>query len=222
MNTAIIVAAGSGTRFQSETPKQYLDLAGIPVLMHSIRAFENCDEIDEIILAVNTDFDEKLLASRLTLKPIKHIIGGNSRLESVIKALEAVSSDTQIVVIHDGVRPMVTPNEIKATIKAARTVGAACLTAPVTDTIKRVDGETIVSTVDRMELRRALTPQAFNLRLLLSAIDARDEEVEFTDESSIVEDYGKHVAAVEGSAANIKITHPQDLLIAEVLLRARN
>jgi 2-C-methyl-D-erythritol 4-phosphate cytidylyltransferase len=131
------------------------------------------------------------------------------------------SATAEIVVVHDGVRPFVTVEEIDATIAAAKSDGAAILVAPVTDTIKQVDYRAIVKTLDRGTLRRALTPQCFRYELLREAYQKADvNDPSLTDESALVEQLGKRVSIVEGSARNIKITTAEDLAIAEAILAA--
>jgi 2-C-methyl-D-erythritol 4-phosphate cytidylyltransferase len=131
------------------------------------------------------------------------------------------SATAEIVVVHDGVRPFVTVEEIDATIAAAKSDGAAILVAPVTDTIKQVDDEVVVKTLDRGTLRRALTPQCFRYELLREAYQKADvNDPSLTDESALVEQLGKRVSIVEGSARNIKITTAEDLAIAEAILAA--
>ena len=149
------------------------------------------------------------------------VSGGETRAASVWNGLQAIKSDkAEIVAVHDGARPLVTAEEISRTIEKAGETGAACLVAPVTDTIKEIaDGE-ILRTVDRAKLRRALTPQCFRLGILRRAFElARNESIEFTDECMIVERLGVAVSIVEGSPRNIKITLPEDLILAEALLK---
>jgi 2-C-methyl-D-erythritol 4-phosphate cytidylyltransferase len=157
------------------------------------------------------------------LRKVGRIVpGGATRAESVHRGLLAIRSATaEVVVIHDGVRPFVTPQEISQTIIAAREHGAAILVAPAVDTIKRVSEGSVIGTLDRNELRRALTPQSFRYPLLRRAFEGVDlGDPSITDESSLVERLGAKVVVVEGDARNIKITTPQDLLIAEAYIKA--
>ena len=148
------------------------------------------------------------------------VTGGNTRAESVWNGLNAAPGN--IDVIHDGARPLVTLDEIARTVEAAKATGAACLVAPVTDTIKETDGDAITGTVDRSKLRRALTPQAFRYPLLLRAFDGADLGDDVTDECYLVEKLGVPIAMVEGSVWNIKVTHPEDIVVAEALLARQN
>lgn len=222
MNTAIIVAAGKGTRFNSGRPKQFLELLGKPIIIHTLERFEQCPAIDEIILVLSADdindFTESAVGERIT-KLKKIVVGGTSRAESVRNGFEVVEVNTEIVVVHDGARPLVTPDEITRTIETAAKVGAACLVAPVTDTIKLIQGDRITGTVDRSQLRRALTPQAFSNEILGRALSLGDLNETVTDECFLVEKLGVEITFVEGSERNIKITHPDDLRMAELFLK---
>ena len=224
MNVAIIAAAGHGTRIGGNRAKQFLELAGTPIIIHTLRSFELCDAIQEIILvlpAQDTAGFLAIAAKHRLRKLLKIVPGGTTRAESVLKGLLAVgSTNVQIIAVHDGVRPFVTSDEISRTIKGAETNGAAILTAPVTDTIKEVADGMVAKTLPRTSLRRALTPQCFRFELLRRAyahVDVLDPAI--TDESSLVERLGVKVTIVEGSARNIKITGPEDLALGEVLLR---
>ena len=215
--TAIIVAAGSGSRFNSETPKQFLNLAGKPVIVHTIERFEAAPSVDEIILV--------LAADRVTgfetnaFHKIKAVVdGGNSRAVSVFNGLNSVTDDNSIVAVHDAARPLVTVDAIERTIEKAKHTGAACLVAPVTDTIKSIRGAEIAATLDRSHLRRALTPQVFKIEVLRKAFEGVELDTTITDECFLVEKLGHPIAIVEGSSTNIKITHAEDLAFAEALL----
>lgn len=227
MNIAIIAAAGAGTRMASDRPKQFLLLAGTPVIFHTLRVFEQCDCIDEVIVVLPAAESAGFLslAGKFGVRKVARVVpGGATRADSVKRGLMAIRAATaEIVVVHDGVRPFVTVDEIERTVAAARTHGAAILVAPVTDTIKQVDDQSVLSTLDRSGLRRALTPQCFRYELLRRAfqdVDVNDRE--FTDESALVERLGERVAIVEGSARNIKITTLEDLAIAEAILATDN
>ena len=164
LNSAIIAAGGRGTRFDSDRPKQFLELLGKPIIIHTLESFERCQAIDEIVLVLPAeeldDFVPVAEAAKLTkLKRI--VVGGATRAESVRNGLDAVDASSEIVAVHDGARPLVTVKEITAVVERAAEKGAACLVASVTDTVKTVENGSIVGTVDRLKLRRALTPQAF-------------------------------------------------------------
>jgi 2-C-methyl-D-erythritol 4-phosphate cytidylyltransferase len=225
MNIAIIAAAGSGTRMASDRPKQFLLLAGTPVIFHTLKSFEQCDSIHEVIVVLPAEQSAGFLslAGKFGVRKVARVVpGGATRADSVNRGLLTIRSATaEIVAVHDGVRPFVTVAEIDATVAAAREDGAAILVAPVTDTIKQVNGETIVTTLDRGSLRRALTPQCFQYELLRQAyLQADVNDASLTDESALVEKLGKPVRIVEGSARNIKITTAEDLAIAEQFLAA--
>lgn len=222
MNCAIIVAAGSGTRFGSPIPKQFLEIGGKPLLIHTLEKFENCAAIDEIILILSDGETEKFARTLETFafgKSIRIITGGASRAESVRCGLNAIDAgQCEIVAVHDGARPFVTASEIAATIGKAQQFGAACLVAKVTDTIKRTADGAIVGTIARENLRRALTPQTFRLEVLQKAFAPENFDSTATDECFLVEKLGSRIAFVDGSAKNIKITTREDFAVAEILL----
>ena len=224
MNVAIIVAAGSGTRFGSTVPKQFHEILGKPLLIHTLERFEFCPAIDKIVLVLSAEEIENFqsIAAKFNLKKLCIIVsGGESRAESVCNGLDAVDAESaKIVAVHDGARPLVTIEEITKTIETARETGAACLVAAMTDTIKEVVDGKIVATIDRAKLRRALTPQCFRYEILKRAFTAASAVSEIvTDECLLVEKLGYEIAAVEGSAKNIKITTREDFIFAENLLR---
>ena len=224
MNIAIIAAAGSGTRMASDRPKQFLQLAGTPVIIHTLKVFEQCESINEVILVLPAAESAGFLslAAKFGLRKMARVVpGGVTRADSVKRGLMAIRAATaEIVAVHDGVRPFVTAEEIDATVAAAQTDGAAILVAPVTDTIKQVNDQRVVQTLDRGGLRRALTPQCFRYELLREAYEHADvNDPSLTDESALVEQLGRPVSIVEGSARNIKITTAEDLIIAEAIHR---
>jgi len=225
MNVAIVVAAGSGTRLGGNRPKQFLDLGGVPIIIHALRQFERCPAINEIIAVLpageTAGFSSQ--AQEFELQKLSRVVaGGDTRAQSVQRGL-AIIGEAEIVAVHDGVRPFVTTEEIERVVEAAQTSGAAVLVAPVADTIKQVEGGRVIGTAPRNQLRRALTPQCFRLDILKRAYEALAEceaaGLEVTDESFLVERLGVEIVAVEGSARNIKITREEDLVLAEVLLK---
>ncbi|HEX6715498.1 MAG TPA: 2-C-methyl-D-erythritol 4-phosphate cytidylyltransferase [Pyrinomonadaceae bacterium] len=223
MNIAIIAAAGAGTRMASDRPKQFLLLAGTPVIIHTLKPFEHCESIHEVIVVLPAEESAGFLslAGKFGLRKVARVVpGGATRADSVKRGLMAVRSATaEVVAVHDGVRPFVTVEEIDATVAAARSDGAAILVAAVTDTIKQVNDQRIVNTLDRSGLRRALTPQCFRYEVLREAYQQADvNDPSLTDESALVEQLGIPVSVVEGSARNIKITTAEDLAIAEAIL----
>ena len=224
MNVAIIAAAGTGSRMAGDRPKQFLQLAGTPIIFHTLKPFELCDSIQEVIVVLPPEASAAFLAQagKFGLRKLTRVLpGGVTRADSVKRGLMAIRSATaEIVAVHDGVRPFVTVEEISETVEAARRDGAAILATPVTDTIKVVDGDTVVETLARQHLRQALTPQCFRYDLLREAYDvANVNDPALTDESALVERLGHKVTIVEGSPRNIKITTPRDLLIAETFLK---
>src|SRR5687768_429862 len=224
MNTAIIAAAGTGTRMASDRPKQFLQLAGIPILFHTLGPFEQCDSIQEVIVVLPAEEAAAFLtlASKQGLRKLSRVVpGGTTRADSVKRGLMAIRPATAgIVAVHDGVRPFVTVEEIETVVAAAESDGAAILVAAATDTIKQVSGNAVVKTLERRELRHALTPQCFRYELLRKAYEFADvNDPALTDESALVEKTGARVTTIEGSTRNIKITTPQDLLIAETLIK---
>ena len=224
MNVAIIAAAGRGTRLGGKRAKQFIELAGKPVIIHTLEKFERCAEIQEVIVVLPAGDAAEFLAQagRHGLRKLARVIaGGATRAESVWCGLQAVRAATaEIVAVHDGVRPFVTPDEISRTVRAAKDTGAAVLVAPAVDTIKEVEDNRVVRSLDRTRLRRALTPQCFRYELLRRAYEQRPELISTaTDDSSLVEALGATVRVVEGDARNIKITRPEDIALGEILLK---
>ena len=224
MNVAIIAAAGQGTRMAGKRPKQFLELAGVPIIFHTLKAFEQCDAIQEIIVVMAAEETAGFLslADKHDLRKIRAVVpGGATRAESVLHGLDVVEEATaEIVAVHDGVRPFVTPDEIARTVQAAKLEGAAILVSAPIDTVKEVRDGAVVRTLKRAELRNALTPQCFTYKLLRRAYEEADvSDPELTDESALVERLGVRIVTVEGSSRNIKITRPEDLVVGEALLK---
>jgi 2-C-methyl-D-erythritol 4-phosphate cytidylyltransferase len=226
MNVAIIPAAGSGTRFGGRVAKQFLKLAGTPVIFHTLSRFDECEEIGVTVVALSASEVENFrreLASYNFRKPVRLVAGGRERSDSILNALGSVSDlEPEIVAVHDAVRPFVTPPQIAAVVARAREVGAAILALPATDTIKEVEEGLIQRTIDRRLVWRAQTPQAFRYDLLVRANAAARvaglPPATITDDAFLVERLGEPVAVVEGSPHNLKITTPEDLLVAERLV----
>jgi len=224
MNVAIIAAAGQGKRMAGKRPKQFLELAGTPIIIHTLKVFEQCDVIHEIITVLGAEEIEGFLSLTRKFglsKASKAVAGGATRAESVFNGLKALDAQqVEIVAVHDGVRPFVTIDEITRTVEAAKLGGAAILVSAEVDTVKQVSGNVVVDTLDRSKLRHALTPQCFSYELLARAyrsVDVLDPAL--TDESSLVERLGEKVVTVEGNSRNIKITQAEDLVIAEAILK---
>ncbi|WP_223299026.1 2-C-methyl-D-erythritol 4-phosphate cytidylyltransferase [Paenibacillus darwinianus] len=222
--SAVIVAAGRGTRMGTAESKQYLPLRGKPVLVHTLAIFERMREIRDVVLVTGVEDVERCrrLAAEHGLRKVAAVVpGGGERQHSVRLGLAAASSPW--VMVHDGVRPLVTPESVRRCIAAAYRHGAAVLAVPVKDTIKKVDAAGIIeSTPDRRSLWAIQTPQAFR-RELLEACHGRAEGEGFigTDDAMVVERYGHPVAVAEGDYTNIKITTPDDLPYAAFLLSGR-
>ncbi len=230
---AIIPAAGKGARLGAAVPKQFIEIAGAPILVHTLRQFDACDAIDEICVALpadRVDIFEREARLHGIKKRLRIVQGGASRKDSILNALDAIESAStelpELVVVHDAVRPFVTPEQISILIDCARSRGAAILALAATDTIKEADGATISRTLDRTRIYRAQTPQAFRFELLRNANQQAMEQglpaESFTDDAMLVERLGVDVAIVEGSARNIKITTTDDLMFAERLLEEKN
>lgn len=217
---AVIAAAGRGTRMGSEIPKQYMTLAGRTVLDTTLHKFEKSNEVDEIVLVVGRD-DLEYVKSGIAVNynKIKKVVpGGRVRTESVFEGIKAVSPCCGIVLIHDGVRPLVSYSLISGCVEGAYNYGACIPVIDVADTIKEVSGDGIVrNTLDRTRLKAVQTPQAFDYALIRDCyMKALTEGAEFTDDASIAEYYGHEVRTIEGLPRNIKITTPFDLRIAEI------
>ena len=221
---AIIVGAGKGLRMNSATPKQFLELKNQPIIAYSLKAFAACSVIAEIYLVVSREEEqfcrESLLPSLDLDMSVKLVTGGKSRQDSVYNGLLAMDGYEGVVAIHDGVRPFVKPTQIVECIAMAERKGACMLGLPVGDTLKRVGPSGIIEeTVSRDSMWQAQTPQAFQYALIRSAHDrAAKEGFAGTDDASLVERYGGDVRIIKGRVNNIKITHPEDLAIAEVLV----
>ena len=224
MNVAIIAAAGQGTRMGGKRAKQFLELAGIPIIIHTLKAFEACEAIQEIILVL-PEADVRgfsAVARPYKLEKVRAVVpGGVTRASSVLNGLKAVNAkDDDIVVVHDGSRPLVTSAEITRAVQAAEVSGAAILVAPIVDTVKEVRDGAVTRTLPRDQMRRALTPQCFRYEILRQAYERVDElDATLTDESSLVERLGVSVTVVDGNSQNIKVTRPEDLVIAEALIK---
>ena len=223
MNVAIIAAAGVGRRMAGKRPKQFLELAGVPIIFHALRAFENCDVIHQIVVALAADEADAFTsqAKEYGINKLTAVVkGGETRAASVLAGLRAVDPATEVVAVHDSVRPFVTADEIVRTVEAAKLEGAAILVAAPVDTIKEVKDNVVSRTLDRSTIRYALTPQCFKYELLRRAYETVDvSDASLTDEASVVERMGAKIVTVEGSPRNIKITTPEDILIAEAMIR---
>jgi len=204
------------------TPKQFLSLDGVPIFVHTLRKFVADDAIDELILALrpeDRERAEKDLEREQFSKPLRLVSGGATRQESVARALAEAPGTTELVVVHDAVRPFIDPEMIRKVVEAARQDGAAILGIPSVDTVKQVERQRILGTVPRERIVLAQTPQAFRYDIIREAF-ARAAADGFggTDESSLVEHLGHPVVVLMGSDRNIKITKPSDLPIARLYI----
>jgi 2-C-methyl-D-erythritol 4-phosphate cytidylyltransferase len=223
MNSAIIVAAGKGTRMGANMDKLWLEAAGRPVVAHTWQSFNDAKCVDEIILVVREGMQPEFsrLAARFKFeKPFRLVAGGAERQDSVWNGLAALSAKTEIVAIQDAARPCTTGELIAATIAAARETGAAVAAQPVTDTIKEsVDGTTISRTADRSKLWSVQTPQTFRVEVIRRAIAAaREQKLILTDDTAACELIGQPVRLVKSLWPNPKVTVPGDLPFIQALL----
>ena len=222
---AIIPSAGVGTRLKSSVLKPLIMLDGKPIFIYCLKVFEECSLIDSMIVVANPDGieDFKIAIKESGLKKIKAVVsGGKERFDSVRNGLKQVDGDTDIVLIHDGARPFVSVDLVEKCIKAAEENEAAIAAVAVKPTIKLVDLEsmTVERTLDRTKLWDTQTPQAFKKDIIVKAYDNMLQESP-TDDATLVEQMGAKVKIVEGSYDNIKITTPEDLKLAELLLMAK-
>jgi 2-C-methyl-D-erythritol 4-phosphate cytidylyltransferase len=217
---AVVPAGGSGSRMGGAVPKQYLDLDGEPILLRAIRPLLAHPDVGLVVLALPTADAE---APPFDLPDgVRVVAGGADRGDSVRRALDAVPADAEIVLIHDGARPLLTGAVVDRVLAAVTDDAGAIAALPVTDTLKRADGEgRITGTVDRQGLWRAQTPQAFPRGLIVDAYRRAEEDgVSATDDAALVERFGGRVVVVPGDPANVKVTRPADLELARVLLPA--
>lgn len=224
--TAVIPAAGQGTRMGTVINKQFLPLQGKPVLAHTLDIFQRCPAIQNIVVvAAAKEVDNcRELVNRFGLSKVISIVpGGKERLNSVAKGLSQIPSECTLVVVHDGARPLLLPNHLMDVIRMAEETGAAVLTVPVKDTLKVVGKDLFVKeTPDRAAIWAVQTPQAFKKEIIMDCYRrALDDKVTGTDDASLVERYGHQVKIVIGNYENIKITTPEDLELAELLLKRR-
>ncbi len=221
---AVIVAGGSGSRMKSTVKKQYLVLAGRPLVAHTLMAFDSFDAIDRIVLVVpaaDLEYCRTEIVAPLTLVHDIHVVaGGPRRQASVTNGLDALGASDGIVMIHDAVRPFVRPSLMAACLAGVKATGACIPVIPATDTLKRVDGSgVILKTVDRRQIRLAQTPQTFSIGLIRRCHQlANQRGFDATDDASVAEFAGETVTVVPGDRENIKITTPEDLPLARAIL----
>jgi 2-C-methyl-D-erythritol 4-phosphate cytidylyltransferase len=228
---AILPAAGLGTRMGAEKPKQFLELDGVPIWILSLRRIASCPLVTDIFIATRGAGIQKLeerIREEKFRQPVRVVKGGDSRQESVSQALQHVPADTELILVHDAVRPFVTVEQITRVISEARRTRAAILAIPAMDTVKEVkraslpeDVALITVTIPRERIVLAQTPQVFEAALLKDAFArAEADGVSASDEAGLVERLGIDVYVVQGSERNIKITKPTDMDLARFYLQA--
>ncbi|HPD34366.1 MAG TPA: 2-C-methyl-D-erythritol 4-phosphate cytidylyltransferase [Candidatus Kapabacteria bacterium] len=228
MNVCVIIpAGGKGERFGSETPKQFIDLKGKPVIVHTIENFNEIDDVKSIVIAVHSEwftFTKELVQSYKLEKVKDIVVGGKERQDSIYNALHSKATlDADIVLIHDSVRPFISQQSIKKIITAADDFGAVILGTTPKDPVKEIDykGE-VIRTLQRGKLSISQTPQAFWRDIIMNSYEkAREVNYVGADSSQLVEFAGYKVSVIEGEDTNIKITTPLDLKIAELILEEK-
>lgn len=220
-NTTIILAAGNGTRMKADKSKLLLEINGKTVIERTVNTFSNIADIDDIIVVVR-ETDIPLYENVLSKYNISYCIGGSTRQESVSNAVETVDN-ADMLIIHDGARPLVTENEISNTLRVAQEKGAAAVGVKVKDTIKVIDrNNKIINTPQRSSLIAIQTPQIFKFDKYVKAMKlAKEQNKDFTDDCKLLENAGEDVFVVDGEYTNIKITTPEDIPVAESILNAR-
>lgn len=215
---AIIVAGGSGARMKSEIPKQFLELEGRPILVHTILKFQLAST-DQIILVVPEDHLNacKEILDLARIPDVKLVVGGAERFDSVKNGLARIVTNDGVVAVHDAVRPMISVQLIDESFEQAERIGSAVIAVPLKDSIRELDASGSEAK-DRSKYMLIQTPQTFDLSSLRSAYD-RNHESFFTDDASVYEHAGHHINLVEGDYRNIKITTPEDLQVASVFIK---
>jgi 2-C-methyl-D-erythritol 4-phosphate cytidylyltransferase len=218
---AIIVAGGTGKRMGESLPKQFLKLGGTPILIHTLQAFQVADPEIELILTLPQEeiqFWDELNIWHQNYLEHKVVAGGETRFHSVKNALEHVEEG--LVAVHDGVRPFISADIINRSFEKAQENKAVVTAVLMKDSVRQLDEQGNSKNLDRSSLRMIQTPQTFDVKLLKSAYDTPFNS-SFTDDASVVESNGHNITLIEGDYQNIKITTPEDLIIAEALLKAR-
>ena len=221
----IIPAAGSGTRMNSTVPKQFLHLAGKPLLVYSVETFAQCDFVSQVVVAVSEEWRTpvvKMLAEMISQQSkITVVVGGRRRQDSVRNGLDALDESIDVVLVHDGARPLISASLIERCHTSVLEYGAAIAAVPVKDTLKKADdGQKVVATVDRHMLWQAQTPQGARRDLLASAYE-QNGDADVTDESMLLERAGIPVYIAAGEESNLKITRNEDLPLAESIMICR-
>lgn len=229
MKTAVIIAAaGVGRRMGGLCPKQYLELGKRPIICHTLDRFQEARGIDELVCVVEPgrekSFSEEILKAYGYPKNWIAVAGGQVRQESITNGLKTISTDCDVVLVHDAVRPFISAEQIELTARVSMRDGACIVASPIRETIKRTDSDGyICETVDRKQIWGAQTPQGFARKILSDAISrAQSDGYVGTDDASIVERMGVKITIIEGDSRNIKITTPSDMAIAEAILEGWN
>ena len=214
--SVIIVCAGSSTRMQGRN-KILLPLGDSSVIGNTMKAFQNCESVREIIIVAREAEAQRAGITKLS----ECVTGGATRQESVISGMRCISKETEYIAVHDGARPLVKPEHIEKTIRDARVFGGAALGVPVKDTIKVVDDGLVTDTPPRSSLYITQTPQVFRKKLYFEGVDfAMEHGLDFTDDCQLAEAVGGKIYMTAGDYTNIKITTPEDIMLAETLLKA--
>lgn len=224
---ALIVAGGVGLRVGANQPKQFLPLVGRSMILHTLEAFESCSQIGSMILLLPREwidhFRSKILPQGVFSKLKKILPGGKTRQDSTLAGFQGIEEETDVVLVHDGARPLVRPETIVSCLEEAAEHGAALAACLSRDTVKRVNGElNVEQTLDRRQIYLAQTPQAARYSLLKEALEkAYSQGLQATDEASLLEAIGVKVKIVETDGTNMKVTTPEDFIVAEALLKRR-
>ncbi len=223
MSVSIIVpAAGKGSRMNTSAAKQFLTLRGIPVIVHLLKRIDMLDEVSGIIVALHEkelDNFNKIIKNTAVTKRVRTVTGGNTRQESVRAALNLVDAGSELVMVHDAARPLVTPAILRDAIAKTKELGATAAAVPVKDTIKEVEGGVVTKTLDRSRLYAIQTPQTFLYEIITQAHEnAVKNGITGTDDAALVEKNAQKVFVISGSYDNIKITTNEDIDLAESIL----
>ncbi len=222
---AIVVAAGQGTRFGSDIPKQFLLLQNRPLIVHALERLQNAAVISQIIIVAGKEWVPYMgreILGRFNFDKISAVVpGGKARQDSVLAGLQALPTPHEVVIVHDAVRPLFSLNLLERVVNGCHNFDACVPGLPSRDTVKRIDGDRVIETVPRESLRLVQTPQAFRYKKLLHAFgQAAGANFYSTDEAALVEKFSGTVGWVEGEETNFKITTPRDLQIAEIFCNA--
>lgn len=219
---AIIVSAGFGERLGAKIPKALVEISGKPMLLYSVETLSSLDFVKSTIVAIPASFENEFIGVLEKIeKPIKVVVGGSTRMQSVLSCISALPEDCDIIGVHDSARPLIEMEDARAVFESAEIYGASALAVPVIDTLKIVDETWIVETQSREKLWAVQTPQAFRRELFESALKNLPSGINLTDDCSILELFGNKIKIVIGKRTNIKITYPEDLAIAECILKSR-